>query len=40
MALSAGLAVALVFVMAFMRDAVRSGSLKPFYAPETLAVAP
>jgi len=39
-ALSAGLAVPLVFVMAFMRDAVRSGSLKPFYAPETLAVAP
>ncbi len=39
-ALSAGLAVPLVYVMAFMRDAVRSGSLKPYYAPETLAVAP
>ncbi len=37
-ALSAGLAVSLVYVMAFMRDAVRTASLKPFYAPETLAV--
>ena len=39
-ALSAGLAVPLVYVMAFMRDAVRSGGLKPYYAPETLAVVP
>jgi hypothetical protein len=37
---SAVLAVSLVYVMAFMRDAVRSGSLKPYFAPETLAVAP
>jgi hypothetical protein len=39
-ALSACLAVPLVYVMAFLRDAVRSGSLKPFYAPETLPAAP
>lgn len=38
--LSAALAVPLVFVMAFMRDALRSGYLKPFFAPEMLTVLP
>ncbi len=39
-ALSAVLAVSLVYVMAFMRDVVRDGYLKPFFAPETLPVTP
>lgn len=37
---SATLAVPLVFVMAFMRDAVRSGYLKPFFTLDTLKVVP
>jgi hypothetical protein len=39
-ALSAVLTIPLVFVMAFMRDAVRTGYLKPFFTPDTLKVAP
>ncbi len=38
--LSAAFAVPLVYVMAFLRDAVRDGYLKPFHAPEALPVAP
>jgi hypothetical protein len=37
---SAALAIPLVFVMAFLRDAVRGGYLKPFFAPEALKVSP
>ncbi|HEX9077936.1 MAG TPA: hypothetical protein VF795_00030 [Desulfuromonadaceae bacterium] len=39
-AVSASLAVPLVFVMAFIRDAVRSGYLKPLFSPATLKVVP
>jgi len=38
--LSAALTIPLVFVMAFMRDAVRTGYLKPFFTPDMLKVAP
>jgi hypothetical protein len=38
--LGAGLTVPLVFVMAFMRDAVRAGTLKPVFTPATLKVVP
>lgn len=38
--LSASLAVPLVFVMAFIRDVVRSGYLKPFFTPDMLRVVP
>lgn len=38
--MSAALAIPLVFVMAFLRDVVRSGYLEPFFRPETLRVAP
>ncbi len=37
---SASMAVPLVFLMAFMRDAVRSGYLKPFFTPDMLKVIP
>jgi hypothetical protein len=39
-AMSATLAIPLVFVMTFLRDVVRSGYLKPFFTPETLRVLP
>ena len=38
--LSAALTIPLIFVMAFMRDAVRTGYLKPFFTPDMLKVAP
>ena len=38
--LSASLTVPLVFVMTFLRDAVRSGYLKPFFTPDMLRVVP
>lgn len=38
--LCASLAVSLVYIMAFMRDAVRTGYLKPFFTPATLKVVP
>lgn len=39
-ALTAGLAVALVALMAFLRDFVRAGYLAPHFSPDRLAVAP
>ena len=38
--LSAALTIPLIFVMAFMRYAVRTGYLKPFFTPDMLKVAP
>jgi hypothetical protein len=38
--LSAVLTVPLIYVMAFMRDAVRTGYLKPFFTPAMLKVVP
>ena len=38
--LSALVAVPLVYVMVFIRDAVRTGYLKPFFAPDMLKVVP
>lgn len=39
-ATSTVLAIPLVFVMAFLRDVVRGGYLKPFFTPGTLRVVP